>query len=163
VRHSPATSRLGFLVRTPSNEPRLLARGINRLRTRMVCAQCEEQCGQRSCSAAPPSRRASGRHLRRPCQTCRRPSRGPTSLPLKRLARPLFLLKLTKLWQLLGKELYRWKLPGIPNFRGRPLQKRRVFVRTGSEFHSAQCLTSKGSRESVRFVSVSASAFDAAQ
>jgi hypothetical protein len=98
----------------------------------MVCAQCEGPCGQRSCSAVPAFKRASDRHLRPPCQTCRRPSRGPTSLPLQRPARPLRLLKLTKIWQSLGNELSQWKLPGIPNFRGRPLQKRRVFVQGAS-------------------------------
>jgi hypothetical protein len=114
VQHSPATFRSGFLVRTPSNEPRLLIRGMQRLRMRMVCAQCEEQCGQRPYPAAPHSRRASGCRSRPPCQTCRRPSRGPTSLPLKRPARPPGLLNLTKIWQSPANELSQWKLPGLP-------------------------------------------------
>jgi hypothetical protein len=104
------TPRSGFpLVMTPStsNEPCLLVRGMQRLRMRMVCAQCEEPSGQRPHPAAPPSRRASGRRSRPLCQSFCRPSRarGPTSLPLKRLARPLWLLNLTKFWQSPANEL----------------------------------------------------------
>jgi hypothetical protein len=49
------------------------------LRTRMVCAQSEEPCRQGACPSVARSTRASGPHFRLPCQTCRRPSKGPTS------------------------------------------------------------------------------------
>jgi hypothetical protein len=79
---------------------------MQRLRMRMVCAQCEKPCGQRAYPADPPSRRASDRRARPPCQSCRRPSRQRADIAAPQTPRAAsWLLNLTKTWKLIANEL----------------------------------------------------------
>jgi hypothetical protein len=62
--------------------------------------------------------------------------RGPTSPPLKRLARPLWLLNLTEIWQLIANE--RFSMERSWSFKARP-QNCETLAGAG-EFYSLQCL-----------------------
>jgi hypothetical protein len=54
LRHSPATARSRFLVKMPSNEPRLLVRGMQRSQNAHGACNSEQHVGERPTLPLPP-------------------------------------------------------------------------------------------------------------